>query len=213
MMNQNWQTILIEGFVQMSSWEIAAALLGVGYILLAAKTSQWCWLFAFISTLIYTILFWKGQLPMQAVLNFYYMGMAIYGFQLWQKHGQIEANLVIITWGWQRHVLIISTGLLISSFIAYYLITTQSSQQPWLDATVTVFSLINTWLMARKVLENWLYWIGIDIASAALYFNTAYYATTLLFIIYAILAVNGFISWLKIYKVESQALLTQPIQY
>jgi nicotinamide mononucleotide transporter len=212
MMHQNWQTILIEGFVQMSGWEITAAMLGVGYILLAAKTSQWCWLFAFISTLIYTILFWEGQLPMQAVLNFYYMGMAIYGFQLWQKHGQVENGLAIITWGWQRHVLFTGIGLLISGLIGYYLITTQSSQQPWLDATVTVFSLMNTWLMARKVLENWLYWIVIDIASAALYFNTAYYATTLLFTIYTILAVSGFISWLKIYKVESQAILTQPIQ-
>jgi len=213
MMNENWQSLLIAGFMQMSGWEVVAALLGVSYIILAAKTSQWCWLFAFISTFIFTIIFWEGQLPMQAILNFYYMGMAIYGFRLWQKHGHVEDGLTIITWRWQRHVLFISIGLLMSGLTAHYLLSTQSSQQPWLDATVTIFSLMNTWLMARKVLENWLYWIVIDIASAVLYFNTAYYATALLFIIYTFLALNGFISWLKVFKPGSRGILTQATQH
>ncbi|MGQ2965374.1 nicotinamide mononucleotide transporter family protein, partial [Methylophilus sp.] len=78
-MNQADLQAILTAFQQMSPWEIAAALMGVAYILLASKESQWCWPFAFFSTLVYTVLFWEGQLPMQALLNFYYMGMAIYG--------------------------------------------------------------------------------------------------------------------------------------
>lgn len=199
-MDQHWQTVLIEGFAQMSAWEIVAALLGVGYIIFAAKTSLWCWLFAFISTLIYTVLFWEGQLPMQAILNFYYMGMAVYGFMLWRKHGNIEDTLPITRWPWSRHLVYIGVGVAISALTAYYLSSTGASQQPYLDAYVTVFSVMNTWLMTRKVLENWLYWILIDIAGVQLYINTGYYATAALFLLYTILAVSGFISWLKQYQ-------------
>ncbi|HEC72854.1 MAG TPA: nicotinamide riboside transporter PnuC, partial [Methylophaga aminisulfidivorans] len=69
---------IIQGFYALSGWEVFAAALGMAYVILAARESQWCWPMAFISTLIYTILFWEGQLPMQALLNFYYMGMAVY---------------------------------------------------------------------------------------------------------------------------------------
>lgn len=201
-MEENWQSILIAGFAQMSAWEIAAALLGVGYILFAAKTSQWCWLFAFISTLIYTVLFWEGQLPMQAILNFYYMGMAIYGFMLWRKHGNVEDTLPIISWVWQRHALYILVGIIISGVTAYYLSISEASKQPYLDASVTVFSVMNTWLMTRKVLENWLYWILIDLAGVQLYVNAEYYATAGLFLLYTVLAVSGYISWLSLYRAK-----------
>jgi nicotinamide mononucleotide transporter len=203
MMDQHWQTILIDGFAQMSGWEIVAALLGVGYILFAAKTSLWCWLFAFVSTLIYTVLFWEGQLPMQALLNFYYMGVAVYGFLLWRKHGDVEDTLPITSWQWPRHAVFLLAGIAISGLTAYYLSSTGASKQPYLDASVTVFSVMNTWLMTRKVLENWLYWVVIDLAAVQLYLNTGYYATALLFLVYTVLAVSGYMSWLKLYRNKS----------
>jgi len=85
----------INGLLALSAWEVTAALLGMAYVILAARESQWCWPMAFISTLIYTVLFWEGQLPMQALLNFYYMAMAIYGFVLWRQHQQKNDQLVI----------------------------------------------------------------------------------------------------------------------
>lgn len=199
---------LMTAFSQMSGWEIAAALMGVAYILLAAKESQWCWLFAFFSTVIYTVLFWEGQLPMQALLNFYYMGMAIYGYWLWQKHdkaggGAAESTLAISSWGWPKHLGFIITGLIISALVTYYLQTTGQSQSPALDAYTTVFAVMNTWLMAKKILQNWLYWVIIDAAAVVLYVETAYYATAALFVLNTILAVAGYISWVKLRKQTS----------
>lgn len=195
--------VLFEALGHMSGWEITAALMGVAYILLAAKESQWCWLFAFISTVIYTVLFWEGQLPMQALLNFYYMGMAVYGFWLWHRHGTTQGPLMISSWGWSNNLLFILIGFFISAAVTSYLELTEQSQSPALDAYITVFSVLNTWLMAKKILQNWLYWIIIDAAAVMLYIETAYYATAVLFVINTILAIAGFISWIKLYRQQT----------
>lgn len=194
---------LIDGFAIMSGWEITASLLGLAYIILAAKESSWCWPMAFVSTLIYTLLFWEGQLPMQALLNFYYMAMAVYGFTLWRKASQKEHTLAIQSWPWLRHIAFISIGLTLSALTAYYLQSTGSSHRPVLDASITIFSVMNTWLMAQKVLQNWLYWVIIDAAAVYLYLDTAYYATALLFTLYIVLAAIGFVRWQKQYSLTS----------
>lgn len=199
-MNETNIQAIVTAFQQMSGWEITAALMGVAYILLAAKESQWCWLFAFLSTLIYTALFWEGQLPMQALLNFYYMGMAIYGFWLWRKHGTQTDTLNISRWRWGQHFVFIAVGVVISALVSLYLQKTGQSQSPVLDAYTTVFSVMNTWLIAKKILENWLYWVVIDSAATVLYVQTGYYATAALFVLNTILAVAGFISWVKLYR-------------
>lgn len=199
-MNEANIQAIVTAFQQMSGWEITAALMGVAYILLAAKESQWCWLFAFLSTLIYTALFWEGQLPMQALLNFYYMGMAIYGFWLWRKHGTQTDTLNISRWRWGQHFVFIAVGVVISALVSLYLQKTGQSQSPVLDAYTTVFSVMNTWLIAKKILENWLYWVVIDSAATVLYVQTDYYATAALFVLNTILAVAGFISWVKLYR-------------
>jgi nicotinamide mononucleotide transporter len=199
-MNEATMAAIATAFQQMSGWEVAAALMGVAYILLATKESQWCWLFALLSTLIYTALFWQGQLPMQALLNFYYMGMAIYGFWLWRKHGLQTETLMISRWGLVQHVTFITVAILISALFSLYLQKTGQSQSPILDAYTTVFSVMNTWLMAKKILENWLYWVVIDAATTVLYVQTSFYATAVLFMLNTILAIAGFISWVKLYN-------------
>lgn len=187
----------------MSGWEVGAALAGVAYILLAAKASQWCWLFAFISTVIYTVLFWEGQLPMQALLNFYYMGMAVYGYWLWRQHGSAKDTLAISSWSLSKQAAFIAIGTIISLAVTSYLGQNNYSQAPALDAAVTVFSVMNTWLMAKKILQNWLFWVVIDAAAVVLYFKTGYYATMVLFVINTILAAAGYLSWVKLYKPNS----------
>ncbi len=110
MSESGWWDITLAGLVSMSGWEVFAALLGIGYILFAARESQWCWPLAFISTIIYTILFWENQLPMQALLNLYYIGMAIYGFILWHRHENQTAELNIHSWVSQPGIWLLPIG-------------------------------------------------------------------------------------------------------
>ena len=182
---------------QLYSWETLAASLGIAYILLAARESQWCWPAAFISTLIYTVLFWEGRLPMQALLNFYYMGMAGYGFWLWHHGNQVAGAVVIHEWPWRNHLIYLSVGLLLTLVIGYVLAQHYQTQYPYLDAGITVFAMLNTWLMARKVIQNWLYWQVINSASIVLYLLTGYLATVLMFSIYLLLSFHGYVSWKK----------------
>ena len=181
--------------------------MGIGYVVFAAKESQWCWPLAFVSTLIYTILFWQDQLPMQALLNFYYMAMAIYGYQLWKKQGKTEEVIAISKLTWLQQFAFLITGSLLTFLTAKYLISIDASQSPYLDAGVTVFSVLNTVLMARKVLQNWLYWIVIDVAAIQLYYQTGYYATIAMFSVYLVLAFLGYINWMKRYYKEQKPTL------
>ncbi len=129
MPDTGWWSITLNELAVMSGWEVFAALLGIGYIVFAARESQWCWPLAFISTIIYTILFWENQLPMQALLNLYYIGMAVYGFILWHRHENQTAELKIHRWPWQYHLIFISSGVFLSLVFGYYL-STHATQYP-----------------------------------------------------------------------------------
>ena len=181
-----------------SGWEWLAASLGIAYIVLASKESIWCWPAALISTIIYTALFWEGQLPMQALLNAYYIAMAVYGFVLWRKHTKPEETLQISSRPLKFHILFISSGIILTGLIGLYLSTFAEARLPYLDAAVTVFSVMNTVLMARKVIENWLYWIIINSAAIALYVQTGYYVTIVMFMVYFVLAIYGYKNWKKL---------------
>lgn len=193
---------IFEAFLALSPWEVLATILGILYVILAAKESFWCWPAAFISTLIYTVLFWQGQLPMQAILNFYYMGMAVYGFQLWRKNTTQESLLQIKRLTLSKHIIYILGASALSILIAYFMNIT-TSKYPYLDSAVMVFSVINTYLMAQKVLENWIYWLVIDVAAIYLYWQTGFYVTIVMFGLYLVLAFYGYIEWSKSYKEQT----------
>ncbi|WP_237261164.1 nicotinamide riboside transporter PnuC [Thiomicrorhabdus immobilis] len=200
-MDNSLITEIIHQFSVQSSWELLAASLGILYVVLAAKESAWCWPAAFASTVIYTVLFWEGQLPMQALLNFYYMGMAVYGFILWRGVNNTENIIAITSRPLKFHIMYITAGLVISFLIGYYLDSFPETQLPYLDAFVMVFSVMTTVLMARKVIENWLYWIVIDSFAIALYWQTGFYATIVMFTVYLVLAAYGYLNWKKLHAV------------
>jgi len=191
-------TAIIEAALAQSGWEWLAASLGILYVILAAKESVWCWPAAFASTVIYTVLFWEGQLPMQALLNFYYMAMAVYGFILWRKNGQEDNTVEISRRPLKFHIIYILSGLVASGLIGYYSASFADTRLPYLDAIVMVFSVMTTVLMARKVIENWIYWIVIDSFAIALYWQTGFYVTIIMFGVYLILAVYGYLNWKKL---------------
>lgn len=192
---------ITEAFAIMSGWEITATLFGIVYVILAAKESLWAWFFAFFGTLIYTVIFWEGALVSSSLLNFYYMVMAVYGFILW-RGGKAEQPLAISTYSSRQHLQIILGGAIGSLLLGYLSDTYLHANFAYLDAAIMVFSMIATWLLANKILENWLYWIVVDSAGVGLYFQSQYYATVILFILYVILGVYGFYSWRKEYRAD-----------
>jgi len=190
---------VVEAFSQMSGWELLAVSFGIAYVLLAAKESLWTWLFAFLSTIIYTVIFWEGALLSSSLLNFYYMGMAVYGFILWRSGGEQGEALEVSCWSLKKNVIIIVSGIVITLLLGILSDRYTEANLPYLDTFVMVFSVIATWMLAKKVLENWFYWMVVDSTAIILYWKSGYLATIVLFVLYVVLAVYAYLSWRKSY--------------
>lgn len=179
-----------------------AVFLSVSYLLLAIKQNLWCWIAAFFSTLIYSILFFDASLLMDSALNIFYLVMAVYGWYSW-KYGNIKAQmqeLNISTYGMVRNIKIIIVLILVSLVLGYIMANYTSADFAYLDTFTTVFAVFSTYMLTKKVLENWLYWVMIDTVSIYIYIQKGFYLTAVLFAVYTVLAVVAYIKWKNEYK-------------
>ncbi|WP_462159253.1 nicotinamide riboside transporter PnuC [Pseudoalteromonas sp. GB56] len=191
---------VLSGFSAMSIWEYLAVALSMAYLLLAMKENLWCWPAAFISTFIYTVMYWNGALLMESLLHFYYMGMAVYGWWAWRYGKQRVEEQGITSYTLNTHGILICVTALVSIAIGYVMDNYTHADFAYLDSFTTCFAIVTTYLVAQKVLENWLYWVVIDAASIYLYVEKGYYPTVVLFVFYTIMAVAGYVRWRQQYQ-------------
>lgn len=184
----------LAGFTAMSYWEYIAVFLGLAYLVFVMDESLWAWPCAFMSTFIYTILFWNGALLMESLLNFYYLIMAIYGYYCW-RNGKDSNQLAISSWQLNTHLIIIAVTAIISLALGFVMENYTHADFAYLDSFTTCFAVMTTYLVAKKVLENWLYWIVINAASIYLYLQKGYFPTVVLFSIYTGMAIWGYVQW------------------
>ena len=176
--------------------EWVAVLLAFGYLVLAVRQNAWCWVCAIASSAIFLVLFARAGLVMQAALQMFYIAMGIYGWRAWRRGaGESGGELPVSRWSTGRHLL--SIGLLLAATIVngWIVARTQGGIVPYVDAFVAWVSVLATLMVARKVLENWLYWIVVDSVAAALYWSQGFHATAVLFVIYVVIAVRGYFAW------------------
>ena len=202
---EHWLQSLQVAWQAMSPWEMAAVVFAIAYLLLAVRENILCWAFAFFSTAIYTVLFWDVSLLMESALNVYYMAMAVYGYHQWTRgggNGRGEQALAIRAMSFTQHSVVIGLIVVLTLVSGSLLGEYSSAAWPFVDSFTTWASVITTYLVARKYLENWLYWLVIDSVSVPLYIDRGLHLTALLFIAYIIIAVFGYISWRRHFKAE-----------
>lgn len=185
---------VVMAWQETSVWEVIAVILAIAYLVLAMYENILCWLAALLSTSIYVVLFFDVNLYMESGLQIYYIIMALYGWYAWRKHNDGSEDLHISTWSVKQH-LMAATAILIITSISAYLLKNTGASYPWLDSFTTWSAVLTTWMVARKILENWLYWIVIDSISIYLFINKELYLTALLFLIYVILCISGYRQW------------------
>lgn len=194
-------------FQQLPWLELVAMLLSIAYVILAAKGSRWCWPAAFISTALYTVIFYDVLLLMDSALNAYYLFMAVYGYWQWSKNTnknkQDTTGLTIVSWQLNWHIKVCFALALLGLGLGYLMANFSPAHFPYLDTFTTVYAVFSTYLVANKVLENWLYWIVIDLASIYLYVEKGLIPTTILFVVFVVVAGYGYHKWLKIYQKSS----------
>jgi nicotinamide mononucleotide transporter len=178
-----------------TSWiEIIAAALAVLYLLLAIRQRLECWVAAFISSCLYVWVLFGAHLYMESALNAFYAAMAVYGFWQWQ-HGGGGTALAVCRWPSSRHWAGASSVIALSMISWYFLRRFTTAAWPFADSLVTWSSVFATFLVARKVYENWHWWLVIDSVSLCLYFTRRLYLTMLLFGLYLVLIVIGMRQW------------------
>lgn len=178
----------------MSPVEITAVGFALAYILLAMRQSRLCWIAACISAAIYLVLFAEVKLYMEAGLQLVYIAMAVLGWVFWGKDGT-EDTLAVTTRPLHFHLVALMgitvgaacTGFLLSNFT--------DAARPYVDSTTTVAAIVCTWMVTRKILENWLYWIAINAVSAWLFMDRGLNLTSGLFVLYILLSIAGFMAW------------------
>lgn len=193
---------ILEHYLTLPFLEIIAVIASLLYVVLAAKKNIWCWPAAFISTALYTFLFYKFYLWMDSFLQVYYMVMAFYGWYCWHKDIDNTKNkdIQLKTYDLRTHVISILI-LSVLSFVAGVLMSKYTPTDfPYLDSATTVFAIFATYLVAQKVIENWLYWIVINSVSIYLYLEKGLTPTAFLFVFFIVISFYGYFSWKKEFK-------------
>ena len=179
-----------------TSWvEICAALLAVLYLLLAIRQRLGCWVAAFVSSCLYVWVLFGARLYMESVLNAFYAAMAVYGYWQWTHGGGDHETLQVSRWPWRRNAAAAAGVIGLSALSSYFLRRYTPSPWPFVDSMVTWASVLATFLVARKIYENWHWWLIIDTVSLCLCFTRGLYLTMLLFALYLLMIVIGMREW------------------
>ena len=194
--------LLVSQFQASSILELTAVIFAIAYLLLAVKENILCWYAAFISTSIFLLIFWQVKLYMESGLQVYYLAMAVYGWYQWTRGGAQQSGITISTWSIGKHVLAVTTVLIATIVSGYLLSENTDARLPYLDSFTTWASIVTTYMVAKKVLENWIYWFVIDSVSIFLYLDRELYFTALLFAAYVVIVVFGFATWFKQYRLQ-----------
>ena len=199
-------TKVAEYYGTLSGIELAAVALAIAYLLLAIRQNIWCWLCAALSTAIYVYVFAGAKLYMESLLNVFYFAMAVYGWLVWRSGGKGTDTLPVRVWPVKIHAAAIGTVLALAALSGFLLSTYTDAAYPYVDSATTFAAVWATFLVARKVLENWWYWLVIDAVSVLIYWSRGLEPTAVLFVVYLAMIPFGLIAWTNSYRRESDSM-------
>lgn len=207
-----WSQLLAD-FAQLQVLEAVAVVFALLYLVLAIRQNSLCWYAAFISTTLYTIVFWETALLMESALQLYYLAMAVYGWWQWRQPNALAEPLAIRRWSIKQHILAVIAISTLTILSGSLLTNYTSAALPYLDSFTTWGAVITTYLVTKKIFENWFYWLVIDGVSIFLYWDRGLILTTALFSVYIILVIIGLYSWLKVLRKQehSERQLPSPV--
>ena len=186
---------MIFNFLTENWFEIVAALLAIAYLLLAMRQDARCWIAWIISSLMYLFVMYSAGLYMEAGLQIFYLLMGFYGLYQWQYKLANNETLKIKVWPITTHMMCLTALFLLVSTSGYILSNNTDAASPYIDAFTTWGAIIASYMVAKKILENWIYWFVIDFVSVFLFVSRELYPTALLFCLYLVLVIIGNRSW------------------
>ena len=190
-----WQEILTAAASQ-SELEWVGTIANIVYVVLAARGNRWCWLFGGVGAIAFFVVLSQVRLFSDASLQVFYLAMAIYGWVNWNAH-RARRHVSILRMNYKQHLWVIVIGCIAGALLGLFWVRFDAAF-PWIDGFTTTFSILATILVARRFLENWLYWIAIDVVSIWVYLEKDLNLIALLFVLYCGIAMVGYYSWKRV---------------
>jgi len=197
---------IVEAVLQTTCIEWLIFILALVYVLLAAIENVWCWLFGILASLFSVYLCFTGKLFLESGLQFFYVIIGISGWYEWLHGSKNKTELPIISYSFLKLIYIIIIGIIIWIPFGYTARNYSTQVLPYLDAFITAFSIVATWMTAKKIIQNWIFWIVIDALAVFLYASRSFYLIALLYAIYTILSILGYFQWKKRIPTSSELL-------
>jgi nicotinamide mononucleotide transporter len=192
---------IYQGLIQTGTVEAIAVIAGIVSVWYSRKENVLVFPTGLVNTTLFIYLSYKGHLFGEASVNLYYTIMSIYGWYLWTRKKEDNQTLVLkITNSskkeWLQQIAFFATFYLVIYFTLVFLKTAFAPEAiPWADAFASATAYTGMWLMAKKKVESWIWWILTNIASIPLYFIKGYAFTSVQFLVLLILAIAGWYSW------------------
>jgi len=180
--------------------EVVAALVSITYVILSIRQIIWLWLFGILSAILYAWVYAHSGFYAGMALQGYYAVISIYGWYHWSVHtnsDEASSALPVIRLNRRLFGVLLVAWLLLWLAIGLILKNFTDSTIPFFDAFTAAGGIVTTWMLARKILEQWFFWMVIDSLSIVLYIWQGLYATTFLFAVYLIMAFFGYRQWKK----------------
>ncbi|MEN2399165.1 nicotinamide riboside transporter PnuC [Flavobacterium sp. MC2016-06] len=183
-----------------TSLEIFGAVFGFLSVYFTIKENILCWYFGFIQVTVYCFVFYTSKLYSDMILHIIYIFLQILGWYNW-KYGGVNHGTLRITL-MKKSILWIALTIIMSIGVGYIMQSKTDASYPYPDAFILVASLIAQYLMIKKVLGSWFFWIAVDLVAIVVYGYKSLYYTTALYAVFLIMAVIGYLQWKKTYKEE-----------
>lgn len=180
--------------LEWSPLEVMAAAFGVISVFLSTRQHIWSWPTGIVNVALYAVVFYQGRLYGQMGLQPIYLALSIYGWYEWLHGGEQRTELRVSSASPRLLAMLAALNVVAWLGLAAVLRRTDAAL-PWLDALLTTTSLVAQWMMTRKILENWLLWIALDLIYVPMFFSQRLYATALLYAAFLVLAAMGYVEW------------------
>lgn len=178
-----------------SCLELVAVAFGVVSVYLSVREHIWSWPTAIVNVTLFFLLFWEVGLYSDMGLQLVYLSLSIYGWYEWLYGGQGRTKLHVSRTPRRVWVTAGAAGVAIWAALGTFTARLPGASVPYVDAATTSTSLVAQWMMTRKLLENWLLWIVVDVVYIALFLYKGLHLTAFNYAVYLVLAVAGHRAW------------------
>ena len=179
----------------MNALEWAAVAVTLAAVWLTVREDILCWPVSLVAVSLYAVVFYQARLYANMWLQAVFAALSVYGWYHWRRRGPEGAPVAVARVGPRAAALLLGLGAAGALLLGHLFRSATDAAVPYLDSALTSFSIVAQWMLSRKILENWLVWIVVDVAYVLMFVSQRLHASALLYAVFIGLATQGYLSW------------------